>query len=296
MSGQPPTGSSDPTNGPSVDDILPALAEDRGSPLLLGAHSEEETRARLQACGVIDRLADLGFRVLRFEISPYRVEGQTIRMYDEVADPDRLLIDLRLRLEDVIPAVRFVTEEPLREARMLRIEWLALQNPRGAFTPEQPRLPDQRHPGLGLGAHAVRFLEHLAHDHRCDGLLSFPEHYHNAVMYARRFVFFHAGRQGAHQGMLRDLQDRTLAERSFAIDAGCLLSEPGARLEAWVASEMVLPISRRLLEIVRSRFWRREEREGERARSWRIDWERFDDQQPPGGPGPGDPARSAGRL
>jgi hypothetical protein len=223
---------------------------------------------------VIHRLAELGFRTLRFETSPYSVESQTFRVYDEIADPNRLLIDLRLRIEDVVPAIRFVTEEPLREARMIRVEWLALQNPRGEFTPERPRLPDQRLPGLGMGEKVVRFLGHLAHDHRCEGLLSFPEHYHNAALFARRFVFFHPGRHGALQGMMRDLQERTLAERSLAIDAGCLLSDPDARPEAWSASEMVLPISRRLLEMVRSRFWRREEREAERERRWRIDWER----------------------
>jgi len=276
MSDQPPLRPPHPPTAQNPEEVFPPLAEDRGSPLLLGTHPESETLARLEGCGVIDRLAELGFRSLRFDISPYRVEGQTVRVYDETADPDRLLIDLRLRIEDVVPAIRFATQEPLREARMLRIEWLAFQNPRGQFTPDRPRLPDQRYPGLGLGEKIVRFLGQLAYDHRCDGLLSFPDHYHNAVMYARRFVFFHAGRHGAHQGMMRDLQERPLAERSFAIDAGCLRSEPGARPEAWVASEMVLAISRRLIEIVRSRFWRREEREAERARQWRIDWGEYD--------------------
>lgn len=276
MSGQPPTLPPVAPESPNPDEVFPPIAEYRGSPLLLGTHPEEDVRARLEACGVTHRLAELGFRALRFEISPYSVESQTVRIYDESPDPDRLLIDLRLRIETVLPAIRFVTEEPLHEARMLRIEWLALQNPPGEFTADRPPLLDQRYPGLGLGEEAVRFLGHLAHDHRCEGLLSFPDHYHNAVMYARRFVFLHPGRHGAHQGMMRDLRDRTLAERSVAIDDGCLLSEPGACPVAWVASEMALPLSRRLLEVVRSRFWRREEREARSARRWRIDWDRFD--------------------
>jgi hypothetical protein len=49
---------------------------------------------------------------------------------------------------------------------------------------------------------------------------------------------------------------------------------------------MVLPMSRRLLEIVRARFWRREEREAEGARHWGIDWERFDRRNQAGEPGP----------
>jgi len=287
MSDQPPTRSPESPAAHNPEEIFPPIAEDRGSPLLLGTHPEAETRARLEGCGVIDRLAELGFRSVRIDISPYRVEGQTVRVYDEAVDPDHLLIDLRLRIEDVVPAIRFVTQEPLREARMLRIEWLASQNPRGHFTPDRPQLPDQRYPGLGIGEKAVRFLGQLAYDHRCDGLLSFPDHYHNAVMYARRFIFFHAGRHGALRGMMRDLRERTLAERSFAIDAGCLRSEPGARQEAWVASEMMLPISRRLIEFARSRFWRREEREAERARQWRIDWGECDRKNGRDGPAGG---------
>ncbi len=232
MSNPPPTRTPAPPAARDPEEIFPPFAEDRGSPLLLGIHPEAEIRARLEGCGVIDRLTELGFRSLRIDISPYRIEGQTVRVYDDAVDPDRLLIDLRLRIEDIVPAIRFVTQEAMHESRMLRIEWLAFQNPRGQFTPDRPRLPDQRYPGLGLGEKAVRLLAQFAHDHRCDGLLSFPDHYHNAVMYARRFVFFHAGRHGAHQGMMRDLRERSLAERSFAIDAGCLRSEPGARPEA----------------------------------------------------------------
>jgi hypothetical protein len=60
------------------------------------------------------------------------------------------LVDLRLAEPSAI------VEEPLFKARGLRVlslavRWLALQDPRGRFTPERPRLPGQRYPGLGLG-------------------------------------------------------------------------------------------------------------------------------------------------
>ena len=83
--------------------------------------------------------------------------------------------------------------------------------------------------------------------------------------------------------MMRDLGERSLADRSLAIDAGCLLAEPSGRPVAWEGSEMVLPLSRHLVNLVGSRFWRAEAREAERAHRWRIDWERFDQLPDKGG-------------
>ena len=251
-------------------------AEWRRATLFLGLHDADDLRKRLDDCGIIDRLAGLGFRSLHFEIEPLSIEGQSMRLYDEMAAPERLLMELRLRVRQIVPALRLVNEEPLHEVRMLGVEWGLLQNPRAAFTPDRPPLPDQRHPGLGLAGKATRLIEGFARDHHCDGVLSFPQHYHNAVIYAHRFVCFHPARQGALRAMMRDLTERGLAERSFAIDAGCLVAEPGGRSVAWKGSEMVLPISRRLADWVGSRFWRAEARQAECAHRWRIDWERFD--------------------
>jgi hypothetical protein len=106
--------------------------------------------------------------------------------------------------------------------------------------------------------------------------MSFPQHYHNAVIYGRRYVFFHPSLQGKHEAMVRDLRDRTLAERSFAIDDGFLRGRAKGASKIWEASEMVRPLSRRLTEFVRSRFWRREVNAIRKASRWKIDWEGYD--------------------
>jgi hypothetical protein len=258
-----------------MDELVSQLAGHEGSTLFLGSHTREEMVARFSACGILKRLDAMGFHPL-FRIEPMRPEGQSVRVYDEAPEPERLLIEFKLRLSELVPVLRLATEAPLHPLRMLRLEWGLLQNPRASFTPARPRLPDQTHPGLGLSNEAGKFLDELAREHRCDGLLSFPQHYHNAVIYARRYVYFHPARQGWHEAMQRDLCERTLAERSFAVDVGCLILEPGGKPLAWEASEMVRPISSRLLEIVRSRFWRREAREARSSRRLRIDWERYD--------------------
>ncbi len=275
----PPARPSRPPDGDlRIEDVVSQLTDHYGPTLFLGVHTTDDTRALLENHGIPERLQDLGFGPLHLEIHPLTSEGQTLRVYDQKIDPDRLLMEFRLRIGEMAPALKLATEVPLPPLRMLRIEWLVLQNPRADFVPERPRLPDQRYPGLGIGAAVGAFLEELAQDHRCDGILSFPQHYHNAVIYGRRYVFFHPSRQGTHEAMVSQLRDRTLADRSFAIDAGFLVDERRGKAIGWETSEMVRPLSRRMSEMVQSRFWRREVRRCQKANRWRIDWETYDEK------------------
>jgi hypothetical protein len=280
MSGNvPPARPSRPPDGDlRIEDVVSQLTDHYGPTLFLGVHTTDDTRVLLENHGIPDRLQDLGFDPLHLEIHPLTSQGQTLRLYDQKSDPDRLLMEFRLRIGEMAPALKLATEVSLPPLRMLRIEWLVLQNPRAEFVVERPRLPEQQHPGLGMGAAVGAFLEELAHDHRCDGILSFPQHYHNAVIYGRRYVFFHPSRQGTHEAMLSQLRERTLADRSFAIDAGFLVDERRGKAMGWEASEMVRPLSRRMAEMVHSRFWRREVRRCRKIHRWRIDWERYDEK------------------
>ncbi len=287
MSGQdrssPPRGSD---RGPlRTEDLVSQLTEHYGATLFLGLHTVEDTLARLEARGIPGKLRDLGLGPLHLEIGAQRPEGQILRVYDRRPDPDALLMEFRLRVEEIAPALRLASEFPLRVMRFLRVEWAMLQNPRARFTPDRPRLPDQRHPGLGIGRQVSEFMDDLAQEHRLDGLLFFPQHYHNAALYARRYVFFHPARQGMHEAMMRDLKERSLADRSFAIDGGFLRRNAGGARADWIPSEMIHALSARLSELVRSRFWRREVRAAKKATRWRIDWEGYDRWREAGGGG-----------
>ncbi|MDP3938345.1 MAG: hypothetical protein Q8R92_09435 [Deltaproteobacteria bacterium] len=278
MSGQ--TGSSppqDPAGGPlRAEDLVSQLTEHYGATLFLGVHSASDTLARLEARGVPARLEELGFGPLHLDIGAQLPEGQTLRVYHEAANPDALLMEFRLRLQDIAPALRLASVAPLQTMRFLRVEWALLQNPRAEFMPDRPRLPDQRHPGLGIGHEVSAFLDALAKEHRLDGLLFFPQHYHNAALYSQRYVFFHPARQGAHEAMMRDLKERALADRSFAIDGGFLRRGKSGAPAEWSPSEMIRPLSRRLEEIIRSRFWWREARAARKGTRWRIDWKEYE--------------------
>jgi hypothetical protein len=273
----PPAKPSRPRDrGLRIEDVVSQLTDHYGPTLFLGVHTLDDTRALLQKHGILDRLEALGFGPLHLETQPQTSEGQILRVYDREVDPGQLLMEFRLRINEMAPALKLATEVPLRPLLMFRIEWMVLQNPLREFTPERPRLPDQRYPGLGIGRTVGDLLEELAREHQCDGLLSFPQHYHNAVIYGRRYVFFHPSRQGVHEAMVSQLRDRTLAECSYAIDAGFLVDERREKKMSWETSEMIRPLSRRLTEMVQSRAWRREVRAARKAHRWRIDWQEYD--------------------
>jgi hypothetical protein len=256
--------------------VVSQLTEHYGPTLFLGLHTATDTLARLRARDIPARLEQLGFADLHLVIGARTPEGQTLRVFDREPGPDQLLMEFKLRIDDLKPTLELVTRKPLASFRLLRIEWALFQNPRAQFTPERPRLPEQRYPGLGIGELAGTFLEDLAKEHHCDGLLSFPQHYHNAAIYSRRYTFFHPSHQGALEAMMRDLKKRTLADRSFAIDAGFLQKAGSDTHLGWEASEMVRPLSRHLGEMFGSRFWRHEARTARKASKWRIDWEAYD--------------------
>ena len=71
-----------------------------------------------------------------------------------------------------------LTEED--DAALLRIEWLLMQNPRARFTAQRPRLPGQKHPGLGLLADVIALLIVACDRLQLGGLLFVPAHYHTA--------------------------------------------------------------------------------------------------------------------
>lgn len=153
------------------------------------------------------------------------------------------LLDLRLA-EGSLPV-----EEPLARRRglellsLLTIRWLALQDPRGRFSRERPRLPGQRFPGLGLSKPVVLRLLHWARAWGKDGLVNAPEYYHNAVFYSAIFRFVSPARQGRFEALRRDLARLSVARASAAVDAGRVVASPGDTPVVWDPGEMLTPLT-----------------------------------------------------
>jgi hypothetical protein len=232
-------------SGPFVDlraaDAEPASLSEPGC--FLGRFDAAALEREMEATGILRALAERGHRNVR--ISADLGEGEH-RLRILPARGDEPLVELRAS------ELTVVTDEPLLRARdvdllyVLAVHWFTLQDPGAAFRPDRPRLPGQRHPGLGIGRRFYGWLVAWAHEWGKDGLLNFPEYYHNAVFYSSMFRFISAARQGRFEALRRDLGSRPVCDASAAVDGGHVVEEPGATPFRWQAAEMVSPVTRGL--------------------------------------------------
>jgi hypothetical protein len=150
------------------------------------------------------------------------------------------IMDLRLHLSSVaLPGVQ-------EHADVVIVDWLLMQNPRRSFTRERPRLPGQRYPGTGLGRDVAQLLVIMCRRLGREGLLTVPERYHLAELYAK------GGWRAPAPEADRDLdaviaatRDLSLAGRAWALERGFITDEDGEPV-TYAPHERVFPVSPRL--------------------------------------------------
>ncbi|HEY0554995.1 MAG TPA: histone deacetylase, partial [Thermoanaerobaculia bacterium] len=231
--------------GLTAEDLASALGGPRRPRRLLGFYSCPGLELTLERAGLLERVRNLGFDHPRLEFDLDNPAGDTVRLY---GDPGRreLLIETRLRVD----------RRALPGMALLRVEWLLLQNPRGHFTPEHPRLPGQTHPGLGM-LHDLIALFILACDRlQLDGLLFVPSHYHVAVQGRKTMRFLNPDAEGVYRALEPALQGLSLSAAANALAAGRVIDtgDAGNRDKSapftWEPVAMTYPVSERLREQV----------------------------------------------
>jgi acetoin utilization deacetylase AcuC-like enzyme len=236
--------------GLSAEDIASALGGPRRPRRLLGFYSCPGLELTLERAGLLERVRNLGFDHPRLELDLDNPAGDTVRLY---GDPGRreLLIETRLRVD----------RRALPGMALLRVEWLLLQNPRGHFTPEHPRLPGQTHPGLGM-LHDLIALFILACDRlQLDGLLFVPSHYHVAVQGRKTMRFLNPADEGLYRALEPALQGLSLGAAANALAAGRVIDtgDPGKEAPfTWEPVPMTYPVSERLREQVTGEEYERQ--------------------------------------
>ena len=231
------------------------LAHDLGdSRLFLGRFDEAALRHELEGEGILRGLLARGYPevVLRtsFESGEHRLRvrprgGRTS------------LVDLRLVETTVV-----VTEEVLRRGgievlSVLFNTWLSLQDPRARFSPERPRLPGQRFPGLGLARAFYALMARWAREWGKDAVLATPEYFHNAVFYSPAFRFLSAREQGRFEALRQALGDRPVAEASAAVAEGGVRDLLLAQSLVWRPGVMAAPVSEALTRALEGEPYRK---------------------------------------
>lgn len=242
-----------PLQGPSSKSDLGLRKEDIFGPNLekaptlyfLGYFSQEGIGLALEQYGVYEKLRELGyhdFRIVMDTADPYR---QRFALYHGQVGPMNLLIETLLSRKIVKLDDQFCPDFPERSHEVLVMEWLKLQQPGRAFSPERPRLPGQDYPGLGISRQVLRILSFACRRMKLTGVLSIPEHFHNAQIYSVAAYFFDPQVEGLRRALERDLMaDHGLAKTSWAVDQGCVLMN-GEKF-TWPISEQLAVFHSRL--------------------------------------------------
>jgi hypothetical protein len=204
---------------------------------LLGFYTPQGLELALERSGLLDRLRSRGFAEPTVEMELGNPAGDTVRVYGD-RDRRELLIETRLRID----------RREVSGLALLRIEWLLLQNPRLPFTPERPRLPGQKHPGLGLLPDIVALLIVACDRLQLDGLLMVPSHYHTASQSRKHLRFIHPENEALVQALQKALAGMTLSAASNAIAEGRLVNASTGERFAWRPMPMVIPVSEALRE------------------------------------------------
>lgn len=251
--------------------------------LFLGRFTEHDLRTLMERVGLMDLIRRKGYDDLIFTLTR---QDFTSRLYVNYERPgkDTRLIELILREGVFRPKKTFIGRFDFQQGlSMILVEWLALQDPRGYFTPERPKLPGQSHPGLGGLRNMQEMLYLFGQKCRKDAIVDVPQHYHAAVIYsrlytsiyARMYSFFSPVDAGLFKALTRDLDGRPLAQVSQAIALGCLMNTVTGLHETWRPSEQIYPVTKRLHSYFESSQYREiVDRTAEKAK-YAIDWEKY---------------------
>ena len=224
--------------GLTADDIAPVMGAMRRPHRLLGYYTRQGLELLFERAGLFDRLRSRGFDEPSLDLELGNPAGDTVRM---VGDRERreLLMEVRLRVDrHAAPGLS-----------LLNIEWLLLQNPRAAFSPERPRLPGQRHPGLGMLQDIMALLILVCDRLQLDGLLFVPSHFHT-ISQGKNLRFLNPEDEGLLRSVRAVLSGLPLVEASRAVIEGRVVDARTGRAFAWTPLPMVLPVSDRLREQV----------------------------------------------
>lgn len=237
--------------GLTADDILPGMAAVHRPRRLLGFYSLQGMELSLERAGLLDRLRSLGFHpTLELELD--NPAGDTFRLYGD-ARKTELLIEGRVRID----------RATVQDAALLRIEWLLMQNPRARFTAQRPRLPGQKHPGLGVLPDVMALLIVSCDRLGLDGLLFVPAHYHTACQGRKYLRFLSPEDEAFMRALEKALAAIPLPEATHAVEQRRVVNARTGRFVTWRSMPMVFPVTDRLKERISGEEFERKVAEAE---------------------------------
>ena len=225
--------------GITADDVFGQLVQKRPAAGLLGLYTPYGVEVAFQRYGLLDHLERRGYPRVRVELDLEAASGQSVTVRDADA-PDDVLIEL------VVQELRSVPP-----FRLLSIEWLMMQDPRGMPTKDRPLLPSQQHPGLGALPLLIGMLVMACERLRMDGLTFLPAHYHVAAQARGLLELLDPADEAMFAALAGVIGSYPLATSAAMLAAGRVVHEDTGEPVKWKPARMVLPVSDALRARVR---------------------------------------------
>lgn len=260
----------------TADEITNQLIYKTGYDLYLNKYTKEDIKHTLVRAGIWDKIRKEGFKKLMLEMDTRDPYHQRLCLYFDEVSPKNMLAQIILSTGTFVPRKNFVESIKIEKMNMLIIEWLCLQNPLKKFTDEKPQLPGQDFPGLGVGRRIVEVIKGVAEDLNMDGILNYPQYYHNAVMYSEIFRFYNPVIYGRMLAIKQLLSKVTLAESAWIVHLGCIIDENTGKRFEWKAEEMILPISKTLVDYFSSEGYNRIVKKTIEGSKFSVDTRRYE--------------------
>ncbi|MFA5504690.1 MAG: hypothetical protein WC314_19395 [Vulcanimicrobiota bacterium] len=242
----------------STEDFDNGLTNHRG--LWLGRYTVEELIDDFEKFGIFPHLKRRGYtRVTpQLECEPFK---GTLRITGWAGETEHLLVEVTTRRT----TERVLGDLSERPYSTLVIDWVRFQDPCARFEDGLPQLPGQEHPGLQLLEKGTELMVEQVKSLDVDLVLTYPQHFHNAVFYAPRFQFLDPLTEGHFQALSRDLLEAGLAEVSLALEEGRVIDESGSAVY-WLARAQVFPLSEKIRQTLYGRDYQAQVRKAKKAR------------------------------
>lgn len=255
----------------SEEELLEDLNRHGTNDRLLERFTKEQVRNALEDHGVWKQLADKGYPKADLKIhslDPFRQSVRVLTSLEDPEDDEHLLCELRV-FDAWMNGICPLTQTPM-SIDALVIDWLVFQNPHGVYTPDRPRLPGQKYPGLGIMRTCMAAILDLANEIGKEAVINIPEYYHNAVLYQPVFRFYSPYVEGRFLALQKFLHGLTLSDASSLIASCSLFDDAADKVFVWKPHEQVLGLIPRVIEYFDSEAYRRKVLEVEQSTSFHF--------------------------